>query len=91
LISLRPFSDQAAERDAGEDVDEEMGQAKTAVDLQKEAANKEEVFKAKKKARLEKPNSANDKGTLLLLPKPQPLPIFMTVVLVSGSGRAEHT
>jgi hypothetical protein len=41
-----------------------MGQAKTAEDLQREAAEKEEVFTAKKKARLEKPNAAADKGSL---------------------------
>jgi len=64
VVSSTSLSDQAAERDAGEgDNDEEMGQAKTAEDLQREAADKETAFKAKKKARLEKPSSANDKGS----------------------------
>jgi len=61
------FSEQAAERGAGEeegDGDEAMGEGKTAEELQREAAEKDKVFKAKKKARLEKPNAATDKGSL---------------------------
>ena len=42
-----------------------MDQAKTAEDLQREVAEKEVAYKAKKKARLEKPDAANDKGSPL--------------------------
>ena len=63
LVShMGPLQVQAAEGEPGEE-DEAMEQARTAEDLQREAAEKELAYKAKKKARLEKPDAANDKGS----------------------------
>lgn len=41
-----------------------MGAATTEEDLLKQAAKREVAFNAKKKAKLERPNAASDKGTI---------------------------
>ena len=39
-----------------------MGEASKEAELQQQAADRESAFNAKKKAKLEKPNAASDKG-----------------------------
>ena len=55
---------QVAEQEAGED--EEMAVATAEEELHRQAAERDAAYSARKKAKLDKPNAANDKGISFL-------------------------